>query len=58
LPTLFNGSESREQLWDVYEALIRLGYNGVEARAAIKMVPDDIKDAEKKLKEALKNLGR
>lgn len=43
---------------DVYEALTRLGYNGVEARAAIKMIPDSIKDAEKRLKEALKNLGR
>jgi len=43
---------------DVYEALTRLGYNAVEARAAIKMIPDGIKDAEKKLKEALKNLGR
>jgi len=43
---------------DVYEALLRLGYNGIEARAAIKMVPAGVKDAEKKLKEALKNLGR
>lgn len=43
---------------DVYEALLRLGYNGVEARAAIKMVPDGVKDADKRLKEALKNLGR
>lgn len=43
---------------DVYEALLRLGYNGVEARAAIKMVPEGIKDAEKKLKEALRNLGK
>jgi Holliday junction DNA helicase RuvA len=42
---------------DVYEALTRLGYNGVEARAAIKMIPDSIKDADKRLKEALKNLG-
>lgn len=43
---------------DVYEALIQLGYNSIEARAALKMIPDNIKDPEKKLKEALKNLGR
>lgn len=43
---------------DVYEALLRLGYNGVEARAAIKMVPASVKDPEKKLKEALRNLGK
>jgi Holliday junction DNA helicase RuvA len=43
---------------DVYEALIKLGYNAVEARTALKMVPDDIKDAGKKLKAALKSLGR
>jgi len=43
---------------DVYEALTQLGYNGVEARAAIKMIPASIKDADKRLKEALKNLGR
>lgn len=43
---------------DVYEALTRLGYNGVEARAALKMIPEGIKDPAKKLKEALKNLGR
>jgi len=43
---------------DVYDALIQLGYNSIEARAALKMIPDSIKDPEKKLKEALKNLGR
>lgn len=43
---------------DVYQALIQLGYNAVEARTAIKMMPDNIKDPDKKLKEALKNLGR
>jgi len=43
---------------DVYQALLRLGYNAVEARAAIKMIPASIKDPEKKLKEALRNLGK
>ena len=43
---------------DVYEALIRLGYNSVEARAALKMVPENIKNPDEKLKIALKNLGR
>uniref|UniRef100_A0A7C4M1R7 Holliday junction branch migration complex subunit RuvA n=1 Tax=candidate division CPR3 bacterium TaxID=2268181 RepID=A0A7C4M1R7_UNCC3 len=43
---------------DVYEALIQLGYNAVEARTAIKMIDPDIQDADKKLKAALKNLGR
>jgi Holliday junction DNA helicase RuvA len=43
---------------DVYEALLRLGYNAVEARAALKMVSSGTKDPEKKLKEALRNLGK
>ena len=43
---------------EVYEALIRLGYNMIEARAALKMVPDDITDSEKKLRAALRNLWK
>ena len=43
---------------DVYEALIKLGYNAVEARTALKMVDQSIKEPEKKLKAALKSLGR
>jgi len=43
---------------DIYQALIQLGYNAVEARTAIKMIPDNVSDPDKKLKEALKNLGR
>ncbi len=43
---------------DVYEALLRLGYNAVEARAALKMVPGEIKDPDEKLKIALRNLGK
>ena len=43
---------------DAYEALLRLGYNAVEARAALKMVSPDIKDSDEKVKMALKNLMR
>jgi len=43
---------------DVYQALIQLGYNTVEARAAIKMISPNVTDLDKKLKEALKNLGK
>jgi Holliday junction DNA helicase RuvA len=43
---------------DVYEALIKLGYNAVEARTALKMIDPGIKEPEKKLKAALRNLGR
>ena len=44
--------------YDAFEALKRLGYNAVEARAALKMVPQSVKDPEDKVKQALKNLGR
>lgn len=44
--------------YDAYEALKRLGYNAVEARAALKMVPQTIHDPEKKVKEALRYLGK
>jgi len=43
---------------DAYEALLRLGYNAVEARAALKMIPENIKDPEERVKAALKNLGK
>lgn len=43
---------------DVYEALIQLGYNAVEARTSLKMIDPSITDVEKKLKAALKNLGK
>jgi len=44
--------------FDAFEALRRLGYNAVEARAALKMVPQSVHDPEEKVKLALKNLGK
>lgn len=42
--------------FDAYQALMQLGYNAVEARAALKMVPADVADPQEKVKLALKNL--
>ena len=44
--------------YDAFEGLKRLGYNAVEARAALKMVPQSVKDPEEKIKLALKHLGK
>lgn len=43
---------------DALEALVALGYSQREAREAIQRVPEEIKSAEKRVKEALKRLGR
>lgn len=40
------------------EALIGLGYNRIEAQAALKMVSKEIEDPQERVKEALKNLGK
>ncbi len=40
------------------DALLRLGYTKVEAQKALHAIPDDISDVSKKVKEALKFLGR
>lgn len=40
------------------EALVELGYNRVEAQAALKMVPKEIEDPQERVKEALRNLGK
>lgn len=40
------------------EALVELGYNQIEAQAALRMVPRSITDPKEKVKEALRNLGR
>lgn len=40
------------------EALIELGYNQIEAQAALRMVPPSITEPKERVKEALKNLGR
>ena len=42
---------------DALEALISLGYSQREAREALARVPEEIKSVEKRVKEALKNLG-
>jgi len=41
-----------------YEALLSLGYNQVEARAALRMVPKDIKSTQERVKLALKHLAK
>ena len=43
---------------DAHEALLKLGYNSVEARAALKMIPNSVKDSDEKVRMALKNLGK
>lgn len=45
---------SREAL----EALVGLGYNQIEAQAALRMVPKNITEPKERVKEALRNLGR
>jgi len=40
------------------EALKELGYNHIEAQAALRMVPKEVDDPQERLKEALKNLGK
>ncbi len=40
------------------EALKELGYNHIEAQAALRMVPKEIEDPQEKVREALKNLGK
>ncbi|MFA7308928.1 MAG: Holliday junction branch migration protein RuvA [Patescibacteria group bacterium] len=42
--------------FDAFQALMQLGYNAVEARAALKMVPITVTDPQEKVKLALKNL--
>lgn len=43
---------------EALEALIGLGYNQIEAQAALRMVPKNITGSKERVKEALKNLGR
>ena len=40
------------------EALIELGYNQIEAQAALRMVPRNVTEPKERVKEALRNLGR
>jgi Holliday junction DNA helicase RuvA len=50
-----NGALKEES--DTVDALHSLGYSVVEAREALKNIPQDIKGASKRIKEALKILG-
>lgn len=43
---------------EIVEALKNLGYSLSEAREAIKKIPADIEDTEKRLRESLKHLAR
>lgn len=43
---------------DALEALMQLGYSQKEAREALAIVPKEITSSEKRIKEALKKLGR
>lgn len=43
---------------DAIEALVSLGYSVTEAREALKSVPADVADVGKRIRQALKNLGK
>ena len=43
---------------DAIEALVSLGYSVTDARDALKLVPDDVTDVGKRIRQALKNLGK
>jgi Holliday junction DNA helicase RuvA len=43
---------------DAIEALTSMGYSVTEARDALKSVPEDITDVSKRIRQALKNLGK
>ena len=51
------GVELKEEQ-DVLEALESLGYSARDAREAARKIPDDIKGASNRVKEALKQLGK
>lgn len=43
---------------EALEALIELGYNQIEAQAALRMVPKGVTGSKERVREALKSLGR
>lgn len=43
---------------DAIEALVSLGYSVTEAREALKSVPADVADVGKRIRQALRNLGK
>lgn len=52
-----DAAELKEEA-DALDALVSLGYSQREAREALQLVPKEIVSAEKRLKEALKKLGK
>lgn len=52
-----DATELKEEA-DALDALVSLGYSQREAREALQLVPKEIVSAEKRLKEALKKLGK
>lgn len=52
------GDKSLQESGDVIEALVGLGYSRYQAEQALRKVPEDIEGVERKVKEALKILGK
>lgn len=52
------GPQSSTPSRQALEALMELGYNHIEAQAALRMVPRGITEPKERVKEALRNLGR
>lgn len=55
--SLIDAPELKEEA-DALDALMSLGYSQREAREALQLVPKEVTSVEKRLKEALKKLGR
>ena len=53
----FGGEEMKEDA-DILDALVSLGYSQREAREMLQKIPSNIQGREKRLKEALKMLGK
>lgn len=54
----FGADETEFQDHEVIDALVSLGYSQAQARSAIRNLPKETKGVEKRIKEALKILGR
>lgn len=50
--------KNKEQISEAEQALINLGFSRQQAKEALSQVPKEIKEDEKRIKEALKVLGR
>jgi len=53
-----SASEDNLGDWQTIEALLALGYADYQARAAIKQIPENIKEVNERVREALKILGK